>query len=304
MDRTIPNKTGLSSLPTIENRISFLYLEYCHISQEDGALIASDKAGSINIPSSAVGALLLGPGTTVTHKAIELAGESGISIVWTGEQGVRYYAGGRSLSSHSRMLIRQAELVSNRKKHLDVVRTMYQMRFPDENVSKLTLQQLRGREGIRVRKLYHDYATQYDVVWNGREYRNGLASDPINQALSAGNVCLYGLAHSVITSIGCSPGLGFVHVGHENSFVYDIADLYKAETTIPLAFEIGSAEGENVSKETRRKLREIFYEKNILKRMVKDIYRLIEPEDNVPEIALWNGAKEAVAAGVAYVNKG
>ena len=69
----------------------------------------------------------------------------------------------------------------------------------------------------------------------------------MNQALSAGNACLYGLAHAVITALGCSPGLGFIHVGHECSFVYDVADLYKAEITIPIAFEMAAKRPEDFS---------------------------------------------------------
>ena len=293
-------KLSLTMLPTIENRITFMYLEYCQITRDNGALVATDKSGSVSIPSASVCALLLGPGTTVSHRAIELAGESGVSIIWTGDHGVRYYAGGRPLSSQSRMLIKQAEFVSNRKKHLDIVRAMYQMRFPEEDVSALSLQQLRGREGNRVRKIYKQYAEQYHVDWNGREYKTGRETDLVNQVLSIGNTCLYGLAHAVIFALDCSPGLGFVHVGHENSFVYDIADLYKAETTIPLAFEIGSCV-DNIQRKTRKRIRDIIYEKHILQRMVKDIHTLFaENPGDVVEIALWNGAKEAVAAGVAY----
>lgn len=292
-------------LPTIENRMTFLYLEYCQVSRNDGALVATDKTGSVNIPSASLCTLFLGPGTTISSRAMELAGESGIIVIWTGNHGVRFYAGGRPLSSQSQMLIRQAELVSNRRKHLNVVRAMYQMRFPNENVSTLSLQQLRGREGSRVKKIYREYAEKYHVEWTGREYRTGRETDLVNESLSIGNACLYGLAHAVIFALGCSPGLGFVHVGHENSFVYDIADLYKAESTIPLAFELGSSGMSNISRETRRRIRDIMHEKRILQRMVKDIHTLIAPEkDNIVDIALWNGAKEAIAAGVAYETDG
>ena len=60
------------------------------------------------------------------------------------------------------------------------------------------------------------------------------------------HACLYGLAHAVIVALGCAPGLGFVHVGHECSFVYDIADLYKAEVTIPIAFEVAAQAPEDL----------------------------------------------------------
>ena len=123
--------------------------------------------------------------------------------------------------------MRQATLVSNQRTHLAVARKMYEMRFPDEDVSGLTMQQLRGREGSRIRSVYRKYSQQYDIPWNGREYdpEDFSSGDPVNQALSAAHACLYGLAQAVILALGCSPGLGFVHIGHERSFVYDIADL-------------------------------------------------------------------------------
>ena len=110
---------------------------------------------------------------------------------------------------------------------------MYQLRFPDEDISRLTMQQLRGREGSRVRQVYRKASKDTGVPWSGRLYRpeDFASGDAVNQALSAGHACLYGLAHAVIVALGCAPGLGFVHVGHECSFVYDIADLYKAEVT-------------------------------------------------------------------------
>lgn len=140
------------------------------------------------------------------------------------------------------LLMKQAELVSNQRKHLSVVRKMYQMRFPEEDVSGLTTQQLRGREGSRVRKAYHAAAKEWGIPWKGREFdpNNFDDGDAVNQALSSGHACLYGLAHAVIEALGCSPGLGFIHVGHDRSFVYDIADLYKAEITIPIAFEVAA----------------------------------------------------------------
>ena len=228
----------LQALPQISDRMTFIYLERCVLNRQDGAITVTDENGTVHIPAAAISVLLLGPGTKVTHRAMELIGDAGVSVLWVGEAGVRYYAGGRPMTHSSAMLIRQAELVSNTRLHLDVVRKMYCMRFPNEDVSKLTLQQLRGREGARIRAVYREMSHKWDVEWKGREYDpdNFQDGSPVNQALSAGHACLYGLAHAVIEALGCSPGLGFVHVGHENSFVYDIADLYKAEVTIPLAF--------------------------------------------------------------------
>lgn len=232
-------RPDLQALPQVKDRMTFLYLEHCTLERQDGAIMVTDENGVVHIPAAAISVLLLGPGTRVTHRAMELMGDTGVGAVWVGEHGVRYYAHGRPLTTRANLLIRQAELVSNTRKHLDVVRKMYQLRFPDENVAHLTMQQLRGREGSRVRNVYRAYAKETGVAWSGRVYNpdDFSSGDAVNQALSAGHACLYGLAHAVIVALGCAPGLGFIHVGHERSFVYDIADLYKSEITIPIAFQ-------------------------------------------------------------------
>ena len=296
----------LQALPQISDRMTFIYLERCVLNRQDGAITVTDENGTVHIPAAAISVLLLGPGTKVTHRAMELIGDAGVSVLWVGEAGVRYYAGGRPMTHSSAMLIRQAELVSNTRLHLDVVRKMYCMRFPNEDVSKLTLQQLRGREGARIRAVYREMSHNWDVEWKGREYDpdNFQDGSPVNQALSAGHACLYGLAHAVIEALGCSPGLGFVHVGHENSFVYDIADLYKAEVTIPLAFEIAAKEEkEEISSVMRRRSRDAMCDQHILERMVHDIRVLLSKEEEVEKenaVYLWDNRKGSVENGRSY----
>lgn len=301
-------KPVLSELPTISDRMTFLYIEHCRISREDGAVIVKDMEGTVYIPAAAITVLLLGPGTEISHRAMELIGDTGISIIWVGEHGVRYYAHGRALNSHTRLLEKQARLFSNTRSHLEVVRKMYAIRFKDEDVSRLTLQQLRGREGARMRKIYREQAKLNNVEWNGREYDKDdfFSGSPVNQALSAGNVCLYGLAAAVISALGCSNGLGFVHVGHELSFAYDIADLYKAEITIPIAFKLAGEEVDDLPNVVRRKVRDEFVKTRILERMVKDIkYLLDDTEDERDvDIALWDDHHHVVEYGVSYGKRG
>ena len=183
---------------------------------------------------------------------------------------------------------------------------MYQLRFPDEDVSNLTMQQLRGREGSRVRKAYREASKKTGVPWNGRDYQpeDFSASDKVNQALSAGHACLYGLAYAVIVSLGCSPGLGFVHVGHDRSFVYDIADLYKAEVTIPIAFEVTAQDPEDLPSVVRRRVRDAMVSCHILERMVHDIRYLLLPEEKLDEaeeaVYLWDNRLGTVANGKNY----
>lgn len=303
-------KPDLQALPQIRDRMTFLYLERCQINRQDSAITVIDEDGIVLIPVAAISVLLLGPGTTVTHRAMELIGDAGVCIIWVGEHGVRYYASGRPLTHKAGLLMRQAALASNQKQHLEVVRKMYQLRFPGEDISHLTLPQLRGREGARVRSAYRRAAEEWGIDWNGRVYdpENFAEGDAVNQALSAGHACLYGLAHAVIVAMGCSAGLGFVHIGHENSFVYDIADLYKAETTIPIAFEIAAQQPDDLPAMTRRRVRDTFVQQHILERMVRDIkWLLSDSEGNSPPeedtVLLWNNQREALRNGVSYGKK-
>ena len=303
-------KPDLQALPQIRDRMTFLYLERCQINRQDSAITVIDEEGIVLIPAAAISVLLLGPGATVTHRAMELIGDAGVCIIWVGEHGVRYYASGRPLTHKAGLLMRQAALASNQKQHLEVVRKMYQLRFPGEDISHLTLPQLRGREGARVRSAYRRAAEEWGIDWNGRVYdpENFAEGDAVNQALSAGHACLYGLAHAVIVAMGCSAGLGFVHIGHENSFVYDIADLYKAETTIPIAFEIAAQQPDDLPAMIRRRVRDTFVQQHILERMVRDIkWLLSDSEGNSPPeedtVLLWNNQREALRNGVSYGKK-
>lgn len=296
----------LQALPQVRDRMTFLYVERCEVNREDAAITVRDALGTVHIPAAAISALMLGPGTNITHRAMELVGDAGVTIIWVGENGVRYYASGRPLTTHSRLLMRQAELVTNARSHLGVARKMYQLRFPDEDVAHLTMQQLRGREGARVRGIYRKLARETGVSWGGRDYRpeDFSASDPINQALSAAHQCLYGLAAAVIQALGCSPALGFVHVGHEWSFVYDIADLYKAEISIPIAFQCVAQAPEDLSRAVRRGVREAMTKAKIINRIVQDIRYLLDMDETqeVPPnvVYLWDDRQGLIQNGINF----
>jgi CRISPR-associated protein Cas1 len=301
-------------LPRVQDRISFLYTEHSVVHRDGNALTIRDERGTVHVPAATLAALLLGPGTSVSHQAMVLIAECASTAVWVGEQGVRYYAHGRTLARGTRLLDSQARLVSHRHDRLAVARAMYAMRFPGEDVSALTMQQLRGREGARVRRCYRDHAARTGVAWQRRDYRpeDFEASDPINQALSAATTSLYGLVHAVVVALGCSPGLGFVHTGHDRSFVYDIADLYKADTAIPVAFDIAAAGSIDIGSATRRKMRTAMVDAHVIERCVTDIRGLLlgfEPsaEEDDGEyggdvVALWGDESGVVAGGRNYAD--
>ena len=303
----------LQELPQMRERLSFLYLERCVIHRQDNAITIQDARGTVHVPAAALSVLLLGPGTKISHRAIELIGDTGVSVLWVGEQGVRFYAHGRSLTHSSLLIEKQAALVSNTRSRLAVARRMYAMRFPGEDVSGLTMQQLRGREGARIRTVYRRMAKQTKVEWTGREFtpQDFEAGSPINKALSAANVCLYGLVHSIVATLGCSPALGFVHAGHDRSFVFDIADLYKAELSIPIAFELAAQNPADIGAATRCAMRDAFAKSHLVERIVKDIRALLlgvavdgtsqEVEEiEVETLHLWDEKRGGVQSGVNY----
>jgi CRISP-associated protein Cas1 len=305
MRGTLP--ASATELGRFSDRLSFLYVEHAVVDRDAGAVTFWQEDGVASVPAAMLAALLLGPGTKITHAAVALLAGSGCSVAWTGENGVRLYAGAVAASTSAALLQRQAALVSGQRTRLAVARLMYAMRFPGENLKGLTMQQLRGREGARVRACYRDHARLYGIKWEGRRYDRGdwSASDPVNQCLSAANSALYGITHAAVLHLGCSPGLGFVHAGHQLSFVYDIADLYKAEITIPAAFKIGSVGGGDLGGRTRRTVRDAIVEARLLPRMAADIKALFGvpadgDEEETPAVAdLWDG-DGTVPGGTGY----
>lgn len=301
-------KTELRELPKISDRVSFIYVEHAKVNKIDSAITVSDYRGVVNIPAAMIGVFMLGPGTDITHRAMELLGDTGTSIIWVGERGVRHYAHGRSLAHSTKLLEKQAKLVSNTKSRLNVARKMYEIRFKGEDVKNLTMQQLRGREGSRIRKIYRAQSKEHNVKWNGREYNieNFDDASPVNKALSAANVALYGVCHSIISALGMSPGLGFVHTGHDESFVYDIADLYKANFTIPLAFEIAEKAGANddIGKIVRLAVRDKMVDGMLMKKIVDDLQFLMEVKESdrmyLDVIELWDDKTDNAKYGISY----
>ena len=268
---------NLQILPKVRDSWSYLYVEHKKVDQEDKAIALHDKAGKVAVPCSSLSALLLGPGTSITHAAIKALSDNGCLVLWIGEGSVRFYAQGVGETRSARHLLHQARLYSDPELRLQVVRRMYEMRFADPLDAGLTLQQIRGREGIRVREAYAQASRKYGVEWKGRSYKrdNWYSADPVNRALSAANSCLYGVVHAAIVAAGYSTALGFIHTGKMLSFVYDIADLYKADLTVPLAFEMAAKGTETLEARIRRACRDEFYQQRLLQRIMPDIEKAL-----------------------------
>jgi CRISPR-associated protein Cas1 len=218
--------------------------------------------------------------------AVHLAATVGTLLVWVGEGGVRLYASGQPGGARSDRLLYQAKLALDERLRLKVVRKMYEMRFKEPPPANRSVDQLKGIEGARVRKSYELMAKQYRVTWKGRRYdpKDWEAGDLANRAISAATSCLYGLTEAAILAAGYAPAIGFIHTGKPLSFVYDIADLFKAETVLPLAFKLAARNPPNIDRAVRLGCRDTFREKKLLKRIIPSIEEaLAAGEIGLPE---------------------
>ncbi|WP_067473457.1 type I-E CRISPR-associated endonuclease Cas1e [Actinomadura hibisca] len=301
-------------LPRIGDSLSFLYIDVARIVQDDTGVKAffqlGDDVRRVALPTAALGCLLLGPGVSITTRALSTLARHGTTVICTGAAGVRCYAANVPDSLPTRWLETQARAWADDAEHKAVAHRMYLRRFGDTAPATATIAQLRGLEGQRMKAIYRLLAQQNGL----RPFRRSYApedwdgQDPVNRALSAANTCLYGIVHAAISAIGCSPGLGFVHTGTSHSFVYDIADLYKAELTIPLAFSLHDAT--DPDGQARRSFRDGLKLFRLLPRIVADIQTLLDPDDGTREedaeeaseelVDLWDPDLGRLAGGTNY----
>ncbi|MET9105643.1 type I-E CRISPR-associated endonuclease Cas1e [Streptomyces zhihengii] len=310
-------------LPRIADSLSFLYLDMVRVVQDDTGVCAQiqvdeTRTDTVYLPTAALSCLLLGPGVSITTPALTTLARHGTSVVCTGSGGVRAYAGILPDSLTTHWLEQQVACWSDPDRRLDIAIRMYQMRFHDADLpTTITLDQLRGMEGQRMKALYKILADQHGIGRFRRNYRpdQWQAQDPVNLALSSANTCLYGIIHAALLALGLSPALGFVHAGTQHAFVYDIADLYKADTTLPLAFALHDST--NPEQEARRRFRDNLRLLRLLPRIVRDTQNLLtttapdtphadDTEDDPAErrdvhmVHLWDPKTGALPAGVNY----
>lgn len=262
----------------MKDRISMIFIQYGQIDVVDGAFVVIDQTGiRTHIPVGSVACLMLEPGTRVSHAAIKLASTVGTLLVWVGEAGVRLYASGQPGGARADRLLYQAKLALDDDLRLKVVRKMYELRFGETPPQRRSVEQLRGIEGARVRETYKLLAKQYGVNWNGRNYdvKDWGKGDIANQCLSAATSCLYGITEAAVLAAGYAPAVGFIHTGKPLSFVYDIADIFKFESVVPIAFRIASKKPHNPDREVRLACRDIFRSSHILEKIIPTIEEVL-----------------------------
>jgi len=287
----------LKPLP-VKDRISMIFVYYGRIDVKDGAFVVINEVEGEDrerkhIPVGSVACIMLEPGTRISHMAVKLAAATGTLLIWVGEAGVRLYSAGQPGGARADRLLYQARLALDDTLRLKVVRKMFTMRFGEKPPERRSVNQLRGIEGARVRKLYALMARQYGVKWKGRRYdpQDWDAGDTTNKCLSAATSCLYGVTEAAVLAAGYAPAVGFLHTGKPLSFVYDIADIFKFDTVVPVAFKIASQNPSHPDREVRIACRDSFRQTRLLKKIIPTIEDILSaggveppltPEDAQP----------------------
>jgi len=275
----------IETLALAKDRWTPIYLEHGRLEVDDASVKWIGANGLLcRLPVATISAIMLGPGTTVTHAAMKACADSNTPVCWIGEDGMRFYAFGLTPNHDNNMPRLHAEAWADRKRRTEIARRMFRMRFSDVDVSSRSVKELRGMEGLRVRAFYAQMGQQHGVTWKGRNYNpsNWDMADDINRALSTANASLYALCAAVVCSLGYLPSLGFVHDAGTLPFVYDVADLYKHLTSIPAAFLAIRQDPKDDGTLVRKLLKQRIEEERLLVRMPKDLAALFDIAEPQP----------------------
>jgi CRISPR-associated protein Cas1 len=281
----------------MKERVSMVFIEKGQIDVKDGAFVVIDETGiRTHIPVGSIACIMLEPGTRVSHHAVALAARAGTLLVWVGEAGVRLYAAGQPGGARSDRLLYQAKLALDDAARLKVVRKMYEIRFGEKPPERRSVEQLRGIEGARVKKIYQMLAKQAGVEWKGRNYDPSQwdRSDMPNRCVSSATACLYGICEAAVLAAGYAPAIGFIHTGKPLSFVYDIADLFKFDDIIPHAFKIAAKNYRDPEREVRLMCRDIFRQTKILRKIIPTIEEVLA----AGELELPKPEEESIAPAI------
>lgn len=292
MVTVLQGKPPFELMRSVKNRIAFLYLEYGLVEREQNALVFRRNGKDYDIPVASLTALMLGTGTSITQPAAAEIARWGCNVVIVAGGGLGLHATYSSgHPNNAQKLISQARLVSSSAARKQAAKRMFALRWGvGEDTLPSTIREMQLQEGRRMRDVYRRESERTGVAFEKRIARVDYdGDDVINQTITAGNHLLYGLAASVITGLGLSPGLGVVHTGNMRAFVFDIADLYKETLTIPTAFDLVS-KGQG-PESVRRAFREQEMHHRLIPKMIDAIHFCLALDD-VPdkdESELWRG---------------
>lgn len=270
------------------DRHGLLYLDRGVLTVEDGCLHFVSgggvlPAGSYQLPHQTVSTLLIGPGTSLSHDVLRLLARHGTSLIAVGTDGTRHYTAPALGPDRSDVARAQARLWADEKKRLAVARKMYARRL-GEVLPHTDIEVLRGIEGARVKESYRLLAESFGLKWQGRRYDRQApeAADAANQALNHAATAVRSAAGVAVAALSALPQLGFIHEDSDQSFVLDVADLYREAVTLPIAFSVAKRVHEGASDPIDRLVRQSaareFRRLGLIPKMIDDIKSLLAIE--------------------------
>lgn len=287
----LKGRLGLDSAKVpYADRAGCLYLARGALTARDGTLAflqgeatAADalEPGDYAIPLQGVSIILLGPGSTVSHDALRLLAHARTALAAVGEDGVRLYTAPPMIPDRSGLARLQARIWADDDLRIMTARRMYALRLA-EVLPHADLNVLRGIEGARMKETYALHAQRIGVRWQGRRYDRGnpQGADLPNQGLNHAASAVEAAAAIAVCATATIPQLGFIHEDPGQSFVLDIADLYRDTVTIPCAFKaaklVAERPSENIERVTRRLTGAALSRQGIIPDMIERIKALIE----------------------------
>ncbi|MBS4099027.1 MAG: type I-E CRISPR-associated endonuclease Cas1 [Sulfuricella sp.] len=271
------------------DRHGLIWLERGELCVIDGCLHFMAGKNSLTphvdqIPHQAVSMILLGPGSSVTHDALRLLARHGTLLAAVGQDGVRSYTAPALLPDRSDIARRQAELWGNPRRRISVARHMYALRL-GEVLPHRDLDILRGIEGSRVKAVYALMAEKYAIPWAGRHYdrANPNATDTPNQAINHAATAVQAAAAIAVQALAVIPQLGFIHEDSGQSFVLDIADLFRESVTLQVAFSAAKraldGDATSIDRLVRREAATVFRKQSVIPAMIDKIKQVIRMEE-------------------------
>ena len=255
------------------------------LSFERGSQLAENDPlgpGHYAIPFQGVSMILLGPGSTVSHDALRLLARHGTALAAVGEDGVRCYTAPPLIPDRSGLARRQARAWADTNTRLQIARRMYAWRL-GEVLPHGDISVLRGIEGAKMKATYRLVAMQMGITWQGRRYDRArpMATDLPNQALNHAASAVEAAAAIAVAATATIPQLGFIHEDAGQSFVLDIADLFRDSVTIPTAFRaakkaLRDTASENIERVTRRETGRTLSRERTIPKMIERIKDLFE----------------------------
>ena len=273
-------KPKVIELPLLRDRISFLYLDFARVIQERTGVVAVQEGNggevALRLPVASIGFLLLGPGTSISAQAMISLHRAGTAVIFTSSQGVTSFALARPLTGRADWAQAQARCWASEESRLAAARVLYEIKLEGLDLEPGTsLKVMRGIEGAYTRRLYQRLAGEQKLVRWRRETDPEKYDDPVNPLLNLGSAILYGAATTAVSALDLSPSLGFIHNGAVSALLFDLADLYKTKSSIPIAFKVSRHPDPAAS--LRREMRQFLVQHNVLDSMLQTLSVVLSP---------------------------